>query len=325
MDSVNTYSIKYVALRTGLKPHLIRSWESRYKAVCPQRASNQRRCFTDRDILRLRLLKRAVDHGHTISSVSQLSDAEISKLLQQEEAAWPETPSMGPVADAALPQSMGNAAETVAKALSHVTQLDGTALENVISDAAVEMPRLAFVQQVVLPLFETIGGMWHAGKLKIVGEHMASIVIRATLWDMLRSVELFDNAPRIVVATPVGHWHEIGALAAALAASESGWRTGYFGPNLPSEEIAYAVRHFDARATALSLCHRLSDSRLGPEMKKLRRLMGHTMPLFIGGPGGHIAKRLEPGLNAIYAKDLLEFKKELERLAADIANDPAKT
>jgi len=166
----------------------------------------------------------------------------------------------------------------------------------------------------VLPLFERIGELWQRGQLKTINEHMASVAVRTILWDMLRSVVLSKAAPRIIVATPVGHWHEFGALASALAASESGWRALYFGPNLPSEEIAYAAKEFKAKALALSLCHRLQDHRLSGELKKLRRLVGKDIAIFIGGPGGASVQNTISQIGAIHGLDLAEFRDRLEEL-----------
>ena len=315
MADDSTYSIKYVSLQTGLKPYLIRSWESRYQAVCPVRADNHRRCFTDADIRRLRLLKQAVEQGHAISGVSKLTDAELNELLQRplrRHAPNLEAPGANPPA-----QVLEIASDIVETAIAQIRRLDAAALERILNDAAVDMPRQAFLQSVVLPLLETIGTMWRAGEIKIIGEHMASVVIRSLLWDMLRSVDLSEEAPRIVVATPVGHWHEFGALAAALAASESGWRAAYFGPNLPSEEIAYATRRIRARALALSLCHRLVDNRLAPELSKLRRLVGDRLPIFVGGSGVDFLKRMKLRVGAIYVNDLDALRNTLDRLAAD--------
>ena len=143
---------------------------------------------------------------------------------------------------------------------------------------------------------------------------MASIVVRSMLWDMLRAVRVSDTAPKIVVATPVGHWHEFGALASALAASESGWQVFYFGPNLPSEEIAFAVKKLGARVLALSLCHRLSDNNLAIELKKIRRLVGRRVPLFIGGPGVVAAEKTIISINAVIINDLRAFRDLLENL-----------
>jgi MerR family transcriptional regulator, light-induced transcriptional regulator len=315
MAKAPTYTIKYVAHRTGLKPYLIRSWEARYQAVCPQRSSNRRRCFTDSDIQRLRLLKRAVDQGHPISSVANLSEEDLARLLEKSGAA---TFAQRASRDAAvsLPSSHLDPDRSVDAALTHINRLDAVSLETVLNDAAVEMPRQAFLQGVVLPVFEKIGDMRRNGKMKIADEHLASVVIRSILWDMLRNADVSKEAPRIVVATPVGHWHEFGALATAVAASESGWRAAYFGPNLPAEELAYAVRRLKAGALALSLCQRVRDNRLAPELRNLRRLVGNRLPIFVSGPGADIVSVRNLRCGVIVAPDLDKFRKGLEKLSA---------
>ena len=317
MNMKSTYTIKYVALKTGLKPYLIRSWEARYQAICPERSDSNRRCFTDNDVKRLRLLKKAVDEGHPISAVAKRSSDELSRLLgrgialvNSDDVIDTGTASSG-LDDGAM------AAQFVERALFHTIRLNPTALEHVLNDAAVDMPRQSFLQTVVLPLFGRIGELWRLGKLKTINEHMASVVVRTILWDMLRSVHLSEAAPRIVVATPVGHWHELGALASALAASESGWRVYYFGPNLPAEEIAYAAKKFSVRALALSLCHLLNDHRLCGELKKLRRLVGSDLPIFIGGPGTEPVRQTLVQINAVSGIDLGEFRDKLEALAKE--------
>jgi DNA-binding transcriptional MerR regulator len=314
-DPKNTYTIKFVARQTGLKPYLIRSWEARYNAVCPQRSSNRRRCFSDDDIRRLSLLKQAVDQGHTISVVSKLDNAELGKLIAQGAArADRDAPAHG--FERQEPAGTTDPADVVDAALEHITQLDTASLEGLLNDTAVAMPRQSFLQTVVLPIFEILGDGWRQGKVKIISEHMASVVIRSILWDMLRRVKSSDRAPCIIVATPVGHWHEIGALATALAASESGWRAAYFGPNLPSEEIVFAARRLRARALALSLCHRLADSPLVLELKKLHRLADRRLSIFIGGPGAGGVRQVAQQSGMITISDLDSLRKELEGLAA---------
>ncbi|WP_372678180.1 MerR family transcriptional regulator [Desulfosarcina sp.] len=315
MNIKSTYTIKYVALKTGLKPYLIRSWEARYQAICPQRSDSNRRCFTDNDVKRLRLLKKVVDEGHPISAVAKMSSDELSRLLERGIAL---VNSDDPIDTGSASGGLDDgamAAQFVERAIFHTSRLNPTALEHVLNDAAVDMPRQSFLQVVVLPLFESIGELWRLGKLKTINEHMASIVVRTILWDMLRSVDLSEAAPRIVVATPVGHWHELGALASALAASESGWRVHYFGPNLPAEEIAYAAKRLRAKALALSLCHLLNDHRLDGELKKLRRLVGSELPIFIGGPGTKPVRQTIVQINAVAGIDLCGFRAKLEALA----------
>lgn len=319
MKEEHIHPIRYVALHTGLKPHLIRTWEDRYGVVHPKRTRGNRRLYCDSDVRRLRLLKSVVDSGHNISSVAPLPDEELARLLSREADARPPweapagTPAGGPVPDGVD----GGAGRVVEEALHHVVQLDAVSLERLMGGAAVAMPRQAFLQDVVMPLFKRIGEMWRDGKLKIVCEHMASIVVRSMLYDMLRVSAVGETAPGIVIATPVGHWHELGALASALAALESGWRVYYFGPNLPSEEIVYAVKKLEARVLALSLSHHLDDNVLAGEMAKIRRLAGAGLRIIVGGGGAAASIKAFLDIHAMVVNDLEEFRRKLEIFSSE--------
>ena len=313
--------MRYVALQTGLKPYLIRTWEVRYRAVCPKRSGSNRRLYSDEDVQRLKLLKTAVDCGHPISSVVPLSNQDLQALVERARNDSQRPDSAGSAGSTGS-QDMTQRAikQTVESALAHIVQLDAQALESVLSEAAVELPRQAFLQLVIVPLFKRIGDLWRAGKLKIVNEHMASVIVRSMLWDMLRTIEIRENAPRIVVATPVGHWHEFGALVSALAASESGWQALYFGPNLPAEEIVYAVKKRDAKALTLSLGHSLNDKQLPLELLRIRRSVGRRMPIFIGGEGAVSVRQTAAEINAVVVDDLTAFRDQLERFMCEVSD-----
>lgn len=309
------YPIKYVSQHTGLKPYIIRSWEFRYQAVCPHRTASNRRMYTDQEIHRLELLRRAVECGHTISAVAGLTDAELQVL---EDRALSGPTEMAPLASGS-PGSPTEPIEErcqkmVARALNHVIQLEAVALETALNAAAVDVPRHAFLQHIVVPLFSEIGRLWSDGKLKIVNEHMASNIVRSMLWDMLRTVRAAKSAPRALIATPVGHWHEFGALASALAAAESGWQAVYFGPNLPAEEIVYTLTKTKARVLILSLSHHLNDSQFALELKKLRRLSGERLPILVGGYGVSSAYRAIEDIRAERVESLKALRKRLDAL-----------
>ena len=313
MKTKKLYPIKFVSAQTGVKAHNIRSWEERYGAVKPERSHTNRRLYSEEDVKRLGLLKKAVDNGHNISTVARLSDSELLNVVgrDQNRATDADTrldsDQYPPIAG---PESEYRA--IVEQALSHVVRLDSLALESVLNEAAVAMPRQAFLQEVVVPLFKEIGMMWQTGRMKIINEHMASVIVRSILWDMLRTVETSSAAPRIVIATPTGHWHEFGALACALVASESGWQPFYFGPNLPYEEIVYAVRKVDADALTISLCHRLNHHKLILELRKMRRMIKAHIPIFIGGAGADEKVKNDEEIEAIVINDLEKFRRKLD-------------
>jgi methanogenic corrinoid protein MtbC1 len=262
------------------------------------------------------LLKAAVGAGHTISSVADLSDDDLAALVGLGSGNGNGSYSIKPQDDAiVVDHQLHDINSTIELALRHVMQLDQKSLESVLSAAAMELPRQAFIQHVIGPMFSRIGELWRTGQLKIIHEHMASIVVRAMLWDMLRVCNVSNTAPRLLVATPVGHWHEFGALTLALAAYESGWQALYFGPDLPSEEIAYAVTAHDAKVLTMSISHSISNASFAVELKKIRRLIGEDVPIIIGGYAAQSLKRIIHAAGGILIDDLAQFRSKIETLA----------
>lgn len=279
MERKKIFTIKYVADRTGLKPHVIRAWENRYSAIVPKRTPSNRRLYCQEDVHRLKLLKTACDTGHQISQIANVDTDELRQILKLERPG--DTGVQAPIVSQT--GGGGSAKDYGNQSLQAVLSLDPDKLEQTLCDAAVHLTRQAVVESVIVPLFEQIGERWKAGRLKILNEHMASNCIRNFLWDMLRCLEIASQAPVIVLGTPVGQHHELGALSAALAAAEAGWRPIYVGANLPAEELAAAVSQFNAKCIGLSVPILLDESRLKPELTKLRRYIGPQCTLIIGG------------------------------------------
>jgi DNA-binding transcriptional MerR regulator/methylmalonyl-CoA mutase cobalamin-binding subunit len=278
MDKKGVYAIRYVSHRTGLTPHVIRAWEKRYQAVVPRRSPKNRRLYSEDDVGRLQLLKRITDMGHNISQVAKLGTLELSEIAEQGEPmnSWVSINNGRNLQQKA-------AQDYRSECLSAVIDLDPDRLNRSYDLAAVDLTRSALLKEVIVPMFEEIGSLWRNGSLKIINEHMATSVTRTLLLNMLRATAVSDSAPRIVIATAVGQWHDIGALTVALTAAEYGWHPLYFGPNLPVEEIAAGVKQSSARAVAISITHLLDKHSLTDELRKLRRYIGNDLILFVGG------------------------------------------
>ena len=58
-------------------------WEKRYEAVSPVRTDSGRRRFSRRELQKLTLLKTLSDHGHAISTIADLSIAELERRLSE--------------------------------------------------------------------------------------------------------------------------------------------------------------------------------------------------------------------------------------------------
>ena len=151
------------------------------------------------------------------------------------------------------------------------------------------------------------------GSLRSSQEHAASAVIRAFLSQLLAGTQAASNAPVILVGSPKGQNHELGALMAAVAAASEGWKVIYLGPNLPADEIAYAANQTGARVVALSIVYPADDVRLPDELRRLRAQMPRDSVIIVGGNGSRGYTHALEEVRAIRSKNLDEFRLSLQK------------
>jgi methanogenic corrinoid protein MtbC1 len=199
--------------------------------------------------------------------------------------------------------------------LDALEQFDKNALERALSEAAISMSSPALRETVIVPLLQTVGDRWHEGSLRIVHEHLASAVVRTFASTLGKNVNS-AAAPVLVVTTPSGQRHELGALLAASSGEEYGWNVYYLGPDLPAEEIAAAVRQLQPRAIALSVVYQNGNLQLQEELRKLRRYIDPAIDIIVGGRAiGPLRPLLEEiGIKCV--EDLPQFRQELADLGS---------
>lgn len=144
-------------------------------------------------------------------------------------------------------------------------------------------------------------------------EHLASAVVRSVLWNVSESRASSPHAPQLIVATPAGQLHEIGALIVAATARREGWGVIYLGPNLPAEEIASAVQP-GVEAAALSISYPPDDPHLVHELRKLRQCLPSDLPILAGGRAAQAYGKALASIDAITANTLTEFTTQLQAL-----------
>lgn len=267
--------IKVAAQRTGLSAHVIRIWEKRYGAVEPERTETNRRLYSDEQIERLSLLRDITQNGHSIGHVAKLPTEKLRELSKDSHA----TNGRAPRALTAAPAAPTFLDECVAA----VQSLDARALEETLKRAATELGAQGLLQRVVAPLVQTLGDLWREGTMTAAHEHFASAVIRIFLGHAAKPFGGTDSAPVLVVTTPAGQIHELGALLVGAAAANLGWHVTYLGASLPAAEIAGAVRQNRARAVALSLVYPEDDHRLDGELTRLHESLPPEVTLLVGG------------------------------------------
>ncbi|MGB5986441.1 MAG: MerR family transcriptional regulator [Desulfobacterales bacterium] len=275
------FTIGYVSMQTGLSAHVIRAWERRYQAVTPLRSKSNRRLYTQLDMNRLRLLKRAIQNGHRISTLAGLETADLVSL-----ADFP------PLLHESRRRSRSAAGvdtqETIRACLQAVAVLDGGGLQRLLQRATTSLGRTLLMEGIIQPFMDEVGRRWSSGSLRIVHGHLASVVVHTQLASMLLHPG-GDAAekPCLMIATPAGQHCFLGALAVALIAQDQGWRVIFLGANLPAEEIAAASFMLGPQMVALSITCRSDELVMVDELIRLVKLMNHRCPMVIGGRAGH--------------------------------------
>lgn len=296
------HSIKIVAQRTGLSSHVIRVWERRYNAVSPRRTETNRRLYSDGDIERLKLLGEATQIGHTISNIAGLSDDELRDLIRDDRVDTPRP----------APEPGGDPEPHLREAIEAASDLDADRLLSVLERSTVDLPPLVVLEDVIVPLMYKIGELWHTGDLRVVHEHAAYAVVASFIHSLKTTYAPPKNAPTVLVTTPTGELHELGALIAAATAAYDGWRPVYLGTSLPAEEIAKAVEHHRPAAIALSIVYRADESSLSEELRRLDRLIPDDVHLIVGGRSARDHREILSEIGATLVGNLRELREALD-------------
>jgi DNA-binding transcriptional MerR regulator/methylmalonyl-CoA mutase cobalamin-binding subunit len=299
-----SYPIKVVARRSGLSPEVLRVWEKRYGVISPSRSESGRRLYSAADIEKLRLLQQLTRCGRRIGELVGSTVQELRDLLEEER-------SLG-----ARPPAEGTGQRWIEPCLVAIRNLDGGRLRSLLERALVSLDGPAFTDELLGPLFHRLGEEWEHGRLEPRFEHLASSTARAILGQVMGSSS-GEGAPRMLVATPRGQRHEIGALMVGFSAGLLGFRVVYFGTDLPAADIVSAVHKVGAVAVALSIVYPPDDPDLAQELLALATDMPGDVLVILGGRSAPSYEPRLRGTNVRIVAGLSEFRGILRNWGAE--------
>ncbi|MGD8700243.1 MAG: MerR family transcriptional regulator [Gemmatimonadales bacterium] len=317
-ESVKRHPIRVVARRTGLTRDVLRAWEHRYSAIEPLRTPGGQRLYSDDDIDRLRLLRQAIEAGRRIGQLAELTSDELARLVQEDERA-----SLDLVDAETASPPRGAPEHFLAQSLAACQEMNAFELDAILSRAAVSLEAMDLVDHVITPLMIEIGDLWHDGRLLPSQESMATGVVRRTLENVRRSLQ-GASGPALVVATPSGQHHEIGALLAATAAAADGWRVTFLGTDIPADSIAMAAGKTNALAVALSLTYPPVDPALPSELRTLRAALPDEIMLIVGGRSAAGYRAVLDEIGALSLPDAPALRSALDLVRTNRSNGNGK-
>jgi DNA-binding transcriptional MerR regulator/methylmalonyl-CoA mutase cobalamin-binding subunit len=283
--------IQLASRLSGLSTHVIRIWERRYGALSPTRTDTNRRMYCDEAIKRLKLLRELTEHGHRIGGVAKLPTEDSEMLVKKTTPEIVATPA----------GSLETSEQYVEAAIEAAKKYDSDALRRVLLQSRFQLGQRGMLHQVICPLIMKIGESWQHGNLRPSHEHIATAVIRELLLTPVPGSQVALNAPELIVATPAGEIHELGAMIVAATARDLGWKVTYMGPNLPVEEIAACALARHAAAVALSVVYPEGCPVIQEKLRRMRDLLPPTMALIVGGRAAEGYKKKLPDLGIHWA------------------------
>jgi len=268
--------------RVGLSDHVLRSWESRYGLLRPERSTGGFRLYSQSDEQRVRTMQQHLSRG--------LSAAEAARAtLAADRVVGAETPE--PL-DAARDANgdVADAVQVLAASLEAFDEPGAQAwLDRLLASLTVE----TVLRDVVLPYLRALGTQWEQGLVGVAQEHFASNLLRGRLAAMARGWGQ-GRGSLALLACPPGEQHDLPLLIFGIVLHRNGWRVGYLGPATPVAELARMVR--DQEPSLVVLAATVADrfSEVAEELAHLAR----SVLLAIAGEGADtaIARRLEARL-----------------------------
>jgi DNA-binding transcriptional MerR regulator len=296
------YPIRAVSRLTGIAIDTLRAWERRYGVVTPAR-DDRGRMYTDADVARLRLLSAALERGHRIGRLADLSNDELRDLSGA---------TAGTVAAPAALAERRMPLDTAAL-ITALREYDAVGLDLELSRLAAILRPLDLLQDVLMPVLVRVGDDGHGRRTRIAHVHLMSSTMRNLLGAFLRLYARRETAVRLLFATPAGERHEIATLGAAMLAASAGLGVSYLGADLPAREIVDSVEPAGARVLVLGLTTDAADKKRERDLKTIVRDLPDGVELWAGGRGAERSASIIQPRGLILA-DFVAYQQELVRI-----------
>jgi methanogenic corrinoid protein MtbC1 len=200
----------------------LRSWERRYGVPLAGRSSGGHRRYARVQLDQLRRMRDLITQGRRT--------VEAAGLVKAGHATSP-----APLVEAFLQAARELAPSSIARTL----------------DAARETLGLdVTVDEVLLPAMREIGEWWHAGRIDVSHEHLATNATQTWLAALRPTGPLRPQPPIILSCGPQDH-HTLGLDAIGALLRQRYWDCRMLGARTPAKSLARAVAETDAVAVVL--------------------------------------------------------------------------
>ncbi|SKB34042.1 MerR family transcriptional regulator [Daejeonella lutea] len=235
---MNVFSISQLSQYSGIKPHTIRIWEQRYKALQPDRSEKNTRYYDGEQLRRLLNIVSLMETKHKVSELCAMPDEKLSTLVLQSN-------------DLSIHD---NHEYFVSQLISAGMCYDESRFEALFEDALAKYGLESMYQMIIYPMLVRVGVMWSANVIPSVQEHFISNLVRQKI---LKAIDALPpaalNSNTWLLFLPEDEYHEIGLLFAAFIIRKSGHKVVYLGSSVSYEAALSAMRDINPKYLLLFL------------------------------------------------------------------------
>ena len=285
---VPLFNTKAVVQQTGIAAPTLRAWERRYTILSPERAQNDYRLYSERDIAIIRWLKDRVDAGMSISQAIALFRHLEEEHNQLHHKNLPQE-NMSPSQEVVSIPPWGNW-----KRLLRVTsrgkmkRITCVSCKSVCLMPSIDLTKLRpadlwprcwrftrFEQvctELITPTLWEIGRLWEQGLITVSIEHFASAFFHGWLTNLLHAMPTSLTHPLVIACCAPGELHELAPLMLSLLLRRAGLRVAYLGQSIETESLLQTVRQLSpallcVSATLISFLEAVTE--LGRKVQQL--------------------------------------------------------
>jgi MerR family transcriptional regulator, light-induced transcriptional regulator len=228
-----------ISRRTGVAVPTLRAWERRYGVLDPERTEGGHRLYSERDVERVAAMRQLLDQGWQTAAAAR-------EVLRAPAPVTPLTPVAG----------TGDASgDLIARLRTAIDAFDAGGADHVLDDVLARFEVTRGLDEVILPVLREVGDGWEQDARVIAREHFATNALRPRLQRLLRA-GVRAGQRTLVAAAPEHEEHDLGLLAAAVAAVDAGWRVHYLGARTPTRALERSVAELSPHAVLVGAVFR---------------------------------------------------------------------
>lgn len=227
----NVFSIKDLENISGIKAHTIRIWEKRYKVLEPMRSNTNIRNY---DLLSLQKLLNIVllhNYGYKISRIAEHSSEKIELLVRE------------------IISEKSSKSHAINAFKMAMINFDQALFFNTYNNLLSEKTFREIFYDVVIPLMNEIGMLWHSGTITPAQEHFISYLIKQKLLintEKLQILEPTRTDKIFVLYLPENEIHELGLMYLNYEILLNGYKSIYLGESVPLDSLKDMKKYFDS-------------------------------------------------------------------------------